>query len=100
MSPLLNPQKRRPPTPGCQTNDVDGEIQEKTWRGSQLNVENVVTVPSSSPLARTFPSGENSKAETDSFSPVIVVSCSYGRIGKGVKDRVWVSHAALGGSGK
>ena len=98
MSPLLKPQKRRPPISGCQINDIEGERQENTWRGSQLDVENIVMVPSSSPLARTFPSGENSKAATDSFSPVMVVSCSYRRIGKGVKDGVLtvftrVSHA-------
>lgn len=77
----------RPPILGCQTNDVEGERQENLWRGCQLNVENIVMMPSSDPLARTFPSGENSKAATDSSSPVMVVSRSYRRVDMGVKGK-------------
>lgn len=76
-SPFPNPQKRRPSTRGCQTNDVEGETSTKVCRGFQSNVENTVIEPSSHPQARTFPPGENSKTETESFSPAMVVSCSY-----------------------
>lgn len=55
----------------------------KTWRRFQLSVEKIVMDPSSHVLARAFPSGENSKAVTDSFSPVRVVSYSYRRAGMG-----------------
>lgn len=51
-----------------------------------MNVENNVTEPSSLPLARTFPSGENSRAEIDPFRPVIVVSGPYGCADMGVED--------------
>jgi hypothetical protein len=55
-------------------------------RGFQSKVENIVTEPSSHPLARTFPSGENSKAEIVSFSPAMVVSRSYRRADMGALD--------------
>lgn len=77
MSPLLKPQKSRPLIQGCQITDVEGETSMKTWRRFQLNVEKIMIDPSSHALARDFPSGENSKAVTDSFGPVRVVSYSY-----------------------
>jgi len=86
MSPLLKPQKRRPLIRGCHVKDVEGETSMNIWRGFQLNVEKIEMDPSSHALARDFPSGENSKAAIDSFSPVRVVSYSYRRVDMRKKD--------------
>lgn len=59
---------------GCQINDVEGETVTNVWRDFQSSVENIVMEPSSHPLARAVPSGENSKTVIDSSSPVMVVS--------------------------
>jgi hypothetical protein len=100
-SPLLKPQKRKPSTRGCQTNEVEGETSTNVWRGFQSNVENNVSEPSSYPLARIFPSGENSKAETDLFRSEMVVSSPYLHIDMGERtkifwDSAWIECAWAG----
>ena len=78
MSPLLNPQKMRPLKMGCQAKDVSGDTSTNCRISFQSSVEKIKRSPSSLPLAKNLPSGENSIAVTDSSGPLSVVSWRYG----------------------
>jgi len=65
---------------GCQVKDVGDDASINRRVGFQSSVEKTKTTPSSLPLAKNFPFGENSITVTDASWLLSVVSWRYGSL--------------------
>jgi hypothetical protein len=76
-SPLWCPQNRRYRLPTYHFTTEIGEASIKLPKDTQEDVEKISTTPFLAPLARNFPSGENSKATMEEVCPLRIASVEY-----------------------